>query len=136
MKKRIAAIICVALLVVTATQTTFAAEGYHFGHHGWPVFPGFPGHKHHFVEKVTEPTCTEEGYTTYTCKDCGNVWVDDTVVANGHKFTALSTKTDYKRIDNNCTTALTYWFKCSDCDVSAETANNGEVDEATLYWVK
>ena len=92
--------------------------------------------KENATSEVTAPTCTEEGYTAYTCKDCGNVWVDDTVVANGHDFTAQSTKTDYKRSDKNCTTALTYWFKCADCDVSAETAKNGEVDEATLYWVK
>ena len=40
---------------------------------------------------VTAPTCTEQGYTTYTC-DCGNSYVDDYVSAEGaHNFTEWST---------------------------------------------
>ncbi len=34
---------------------------------------------------VTPPTCTEDGYTTYTCS-CGDSYVDDRVSALGHKF--------------------------------------------------
>lgn len=39
--------------------------------------------KHSYTAVVTEPTCTEQGYTTYTCT-CGKSYVDDYVAANGH----------------------------------------------------
>ena len=40
-------------------------------------------HRHSYEAEVTEPTCTEEGYTTYTC-ECGEIYVDDEVSALGH----------------------------------------------------
>jgi len=40
------------------------------------------GHKYEAV--VTPPTCTKEGYTTYTCSVCGNSYKGDTVSALGH----------------------------------------------------
>ena len=42
-------------------------------------------HEHSYVSKVTEPTCTEKGYTTYTC-DCGDSYEDDYVDALGHSY--------------------------------------------------
>ena len=41
--------------------------------------------KHQYAEEVTAPTCTEQGYTTYTC-ECGESYVDDYVEATGHSF--------------------------------------------------
>ena len=39
------------------------------------------------LEKVvTAPTCTEQGYTTYTCSKCGDTYVADYVDASGHSF--------------------------------------------------
>ncbi len=43
------------------------------------------GHEHKYAEEVTEPSCTEEGYTTYTCT-CGNTYKDNYVAAKGHTF--------------------------------------------------
>lgn len=37
-------------------------------------------HKHSYTAVVTAPTCTEDGYTTYTC-DCGDSYIDDIVPA-------------------------------------------------------
>ena len=42
---------------------------------------------HSYVSVVTAPTCTEQGYTTHTCSDCGNSYVDDYVDAKGHSYT-------------------------------------------------
>jgi hypothetical protein len=39
-----------------------------------------------FVPTVTLPTCTAEGYTTYTCQ-CGESYRKDTVAALGHDYT-------------------------------------------------
>ncbi|MBE6804493.1 MAG: leucine-rich repeat domain-containing protein [Ruminococcaceae bacterium] len=41
------------------------------------------GHGHKAV--ITPPTCTEQGYTTYTC-ECGDSYVDDYIDATGHLF--------------------------------------------------
>ena len=41
------------------------------------------GHGHKAV--ITPPTCTEQGYTTYTC-ECGDSYVDDYIDATGHLY--------------------------------------------------
>ena len=40
---------------------------------------------HDYKAKVTAPTCTEQGYTTYTC-ECGESYVDDYLDATGHTY--------------------------------------------------
>jgi len=40
------------------------------------------GHKYDAV--VTAPTCTDKGYTTYTCSVCSDIYTDDEVAALGH----------------------------------------------------
>ena len=42
-------------------------------------------HVHNYESAVTPPTCTEDGYTTYTCA-CGDSYVGDTVTAPGHTY--------------------------------------------------
>ena len=39
---------------------------------------------HDYDAVVTDPTCTEQGYTTYTCSVCGDSYVADYVDALGH----------------------------------------------------
>ena len=60
----------------------------------------FEIHTHTFVSEVTAPTCTNEGYTTYTC-DCGLYYTEDYVSALGHTYTddsdALCDRCGYER---------------------------------------
>ncbi len=42
-------------------------------------------HIHSYKATVSYPTCTKQGYTTYTC-ECGDSYVDDYVVALGHEW--------------------------------------------------
>ncbi len=42
-------------------------------------------HTHNYTNKVTSPTCTVKGYTTYTCS-CGNSYKDNYVNALGHNY--------------------------------------------------
>ena len=42
-------------------------------------------HEHSYTATVTEPTCTDEGFTTYTC-DCGDSFVTDRIPALGHDW--------------------------------------------------
>ena len=39
---------------------------------------------HNYESHVTEPGCTEKGYTTYTCSVCDDTYVDDYTDALGH----------------------------------------------------
>ena len=43
---------------------------------------------HDYESVATAPTCTEQGYTTYTCSVCGDTYVADYVDAIGHDFPA------------------------------------------------
>lgn len=58
-------------------------------------------HTHEYKVTVTEPTCTESGYTTHTCS-CGHSWVDGEVLPVGHNF-------KYKY------TAQEHWKECTYC---------------------
>lgn len=39
---------------------------------------------HNYTSKVTSPTCTTQGYTTYTCSKCGHSYTGNTTAALGH----------------------------------------------------
>ena len=47
--------------------------------------PETTAHTHAYTSAVTAPTCTAEGYTTYTCA-CGDTYTDTKVAATGHSF--------------------------------------------------
>lgn len=42
--------------------------------------------EHEYQAVVTNPTCTQEGYTTYTCKECDDSYVADYVEKLGHNY--------------------------------------------------
>lgn len=42
-----------------------------------------PAHVHSYNANTTNPTCTAQGYTTYTC-ECGDSYISDYVPAKGH----------------------------------------------------
>ena len=65
-------------------------------------------HTHSYTAVVTKPTCTEQGYTTYTCQ-CGDSYQDDFVEATGHSYTAVVT-------EPTCTEQgyTTYTCQCGD----------------------
>ena len=42
---------------------------------------------HNYESVVTEPTATEQGYTTYTCSSCGHSYVGDYTEALGQTYT-------------------------------------------------
>ena len=49
--------------------------------------PATAGCEHqNYSETVTAPTCTEGGYTTCICTNCGYTWTDNPVSALGHAF--------------------------------------------------
>ncbi|MBP3397208.1 MAG: hypothetical protein J6L87_08545 [Clostridia bacterium] len=45
-----------------------------------------PKLSHTYVSTVTDPTCTEQGYTTHVCSDCGHSYKDDYTPTVSHTF--------------------------------------------------
>ena len=69
---------------------------------------------HNYVATVTEPTCTAQGYTTYTCA-CGDSYVSDYVDAKGHSV-ATWTEDSCELYDaRSCKHEVVYSGLCSGC---------------------
>ncbi|MDO4379884.1 MAG: hypothetical protein Q4D20_03305 [Clostridia bacterium] len=79
-----------------------------------------PADGHNYVAVVTAPTCTTEGFTTYTCSVCGESYTDSKVAPLGHSFTNYVS-------DNNatCTADGTKTAKCDRCDETKTIADEG-----------
>ena len=74
---------------------------------------------HSYESVVTAPTCTEAGYTTYTCA-CGDTYTGDEVAATGHNHESVVTAP-------TCTEAgyTTYTCACGDTYTGDEVAATG-----------
>ena len=47
---------------------------------------GDPTCQHNYTSVVTAPTCTTEGYTTYTCTLCNDMYLGEKTAAKGHTY--------------------------------------------------
>lgn len=65
-------------------------------------------HKHNYTSSVTAPTCTDKGYTTYTCS-CGDSYKADETAATGHSMV------ETERVDYTCDAPGYYTMTCSAC---------------------
>lgn len=50
----------------------------------YTTYVEIPALGHYYQAVVTDPTCTEQGYTTHTCSRCDDAYVDEFVDALGH----------------------------------------------------
>lgn len=57
---------------------------------------------------MKEPTCTEEGYTLLTCKNCDYETKSDIRRAKGHNYEETIT-------ESTCTTKGFITYTCTDC---------------------
>lgn len=73
--------------------------------------------EHDYDTVVTPPTCTDKGYTTYTCKNCNHSYVGDEVAAKGHTFGEWEIITS-----PSCDQGGSKKHTCKDCGFS-ETEN-------------
>ena len=71
------------------------ALSYIAGKENWttPSYSGYPTtlwdckvFSHWYLDTVTKPTCTAEGYTAHTCTVCGDRYRDQIVPALGHQY--------------------------------------------------
>ncbi len=79
--------------------------------------------KHTYKSAVTAPTCTDIGFTTYTCTVCKKAYTADEVAAKGHSYE--STVTPPTCTENGFTT-----YKCTVCD---HTYTDSIVEAAHTY---
>ena len=101
---------CSVCGTVTVAQTVVAALG------------------HSYDSVVTAPTCTDKGYTTYTCSVCGDSYVADEVAALGHSYDAAVTAP-------TCTDKGYTTYTCSVCGdsyVSDDVASLGHSYDAVV----
>ncbi len=77
-------------------------------------------HNHAYTKKVIAPTCTEKGYTTYSCI-CGDVYTGNEVAAKGHSYSNAT-----------CTEAK----KCTRCGNTTGSALGHEWVDATCQTPK
>ena len=62
-------------------------------------------HSHSYSATVTEPTCTERGFTTHYC-ECGDSFVDGYVKEKGHEFTNYFSNGDASYESDGTKTAI------------------------------
>ena len=74
-----------------------------------------PVKDHEYKPVVTEPTCTEKGFTTHTCANCPASYVDSEVDSLGHDIVVDDA------VESTCTeTGLTEGEHCTRCDYKVE----------------
>ncbi len=78
---------------------------------------------HDYKATVTDPTCTEDGYTTYVCSKCGDTYTDNIISSPGHTLTKV------EAVPATCTTTgKKEHYKCSSCGKLFAD------DTATVEW--
>lgn len=86
--------------VTDGHQNANLLKGTYVEYYWYTAFTG-----HNYASVVTPPTCTEQGFTTYTCADCGDSYVSDYVAATGH---TAGTAVVEDTIDATCTADGSY----------------------------
>ena len=87
-------------------------------------------HVHKYEMNVTEPTCYEQGYTTYTC-ECGKEYTDAVVDALGHDDVKYSAQSP------TCTeSGWEAYTECSRCGLSTykDTPATGHYTVESLFF--
>ena len=62
---------------------------------------------------IVEPTCTAQGYTIYTCAECGARINDDYTNVIEHIYDQKNTSSIYKVTSATCTSAALYHYSCA-----------------------
>ncbi|MBE6984604.1 MAG: hypothetical protein E7434_03115, partial [Ruminococcaceae bacterium] len=102
---------CSVCNTVLVAQNTVAAQG------------------HDYRATVIKPTCTAQGYTTYTCSRCSDTYKDDYVAA-GHTYgsaTVVEPTCTEKGYTYKTCSVCKYVYKYSYVDAKGHTYNNGEI---------
>ena len=117
---------------VLVAQTEVLATGHHFvdGKCDNPNCDFECDHSEGYTADVTPPTCTEDGYTTYTCKEdgCTYSYTGNAIEATGHSYESFVTEptcTEDGYTTHTCST-------CGDTYEDSETEATGHSYDAVV----
>ena len=79
---------------------------------------------HDYSSEVNHPTCTNPGYTTYTCSVCDDTYESDPVTATGHSYTVEIVSDDTLKSKATCTVSAVYYKTCSGCGAVSTDDND------------
>ncbi len=79
-------------------------------------------HIHNYTPFITPPSCTEKGFTKYTCT-CGNNYIDNFVVELGHNFTIYISNNDATYDKDGTKTAICSNANCTATDTIIDTGS-------------
>lgn len=79
--------------------------------------------EHSYTANVTAPTCTERGYTTYTCTKCDNSYVDTYTATLGHSYGEWTVVTPATNTTNGLRERIC--TRCSDRQTNVIPATGG-----------
>ena len=145
-------------LIADKTEVVIPAKGHRFNVYEPYCLNGCgeanpnynPAHVHSYNAVITEPTCTEAGFTTHSC-ECGDSYTDTPTEALGHDYGAVETKPTATALGSTTHTcsrcgdkfADTYTaptgkltLKCKARTAAAETVQWNNVKTATGYQVQ
>ncbi len=115
---------------ITNTDTVISSEG------------------HSYSSVTISSTCTEQGYTTYTCDNCSDSYIDDYTDATGHDYVAVvtaPTATDYGYTTYTCSVCSDFYISDYIDPIGSEetvsvkgtvTSFLSETDEITITLTK
>ncbi|MCD8119222.1 MAG: carbohydrate-binding domain-containing protein, partial [Lachnospiraceae bacterium] len=83
-----------------------------------------PAAEHNYESVVTEPTCTENSYTTYTCSICGDSYTADETEATGHSYESVVTEP----------TCITGGYTTHTCTVCGDSYIDSETEALGHSW--
>lgn len=86
---------------------------------------------HVYTETVTAPSCTEGGYTTYTCA-CGYSYVGSHTAPTGHTVTEWTLLGSSLLDPDRCAYTDSYRGTCDTC--GTDTEKNEIVEKHAYYW--
>ncbi len=74
--------------VASTCTSTGLTEGKHCSDCGEIIVPQqtTPMKEHSYIVTIVDPICTEGGYSSYLCRDCGHTYISDETEMTGHLF--------------------------------------------------
>ena len=91
-------------------------------------------HTHSHTSIVTAPTCTEQGYTTYTC-ECGDSYVDDDTKPTGHQYQNITCVNCGESLAGKTVSILSHSISTY-AGVSNNTAYNSTIGNNDVYYTE
>ncbi|MBO6263723.1 MAG: leucine-rich repeat domain-containing protein, partial [Clostridia bacterium] len=82
-------------------------------------------HTHEYEKQVITPTCTEQGYTVYTCSGCEDSYIDNYTSPLGHNYVdGVCTRCGEKQPTSDEYFTFTYLPETDSYEIKAKDVNN------------